>query len=91
MLSEIQKNKFTTRAQQEARKVLLELKIENLNNDNICNLQSQLDVLVSGLVSLKECEHQNVDEELLEIYDLLTDIVLDNEENLDFLNQIFFN
>ncbi len=91
MLSEIQKNKFTTRAQQEARKLLLELKIENLNNDNICNLQNQLDVLVSGLVSLKECEHQNVDEELLEIYDLLTDIVLDNEENLDFLNQIFFN
>ncbi len=91
MLSEIQKNKFTTRAQQEARKLLLELNIENLNNDNICNLQSQLDVLVSGLVSLKECEHQNVDEELLEIYDLLTDIVLDNEENLDFLNQIFFN
>ncbi len=91
MLSEIQKNKFTTRAQQEAKKLLLELKIENLNNDNICNLQRQLDALVSGLVSLKECEHQNVDEELLEIYDLLTDIVLDNEENLDFLNQIFFN
>ncbi len=91
MLSEIQKNKFTARARQEIKKLLLDLKIENLNNDNICDLQRQLDINISGLVSLKECEHQDIDEELLDIYDLLTDIILDNEEDLDFLSQIFFN
>ena len=34
---------------------------------------------------------ENIDEELLQIYDLLTDIVLDNEEDLEFLNKLFFN
>ena len=32
-----------------------------------------------------------IDEELLEIYDLLTDIVLDHEEDLEFLNSVFFH
>ncbi len=34
---------------------------------------------------------ERVDKELLSIYDLLVDIVLDNEEDLDFLNELFFN
>ena len=40
---------------------------------------------------MQECENKKIDEELLEIYDLLVDIVLDNEEDLDFLNQLFFS
>jgi hypothetical protein len=42
------------------------------------------------LVNAQE-DGESIDEELLKIYDLLTDIVLDNEEDLDFLNQLFFN
>lgn len=40
---------------------------------------------------MKESENLPIDEELLEIYDLLTDIILDNENDLDFLNELFFN
>ena len=63
----------------------------NLNNDNICDLQDKLDSKVAGLVSLKECENKPIDEELLKIYDLLTDIIIDNEDDLNFLNQLFFH
>ncbi len=90
MLSEIQKNQFNERAKAEAKKLLDELKIETLNDDNICDLQAELDFRVSDLVSGEE-EGQDIDEELLKIYDLLTDIVLDNEEDLGFLNNLFFN
>ncbi len=91
MLNRTQKNKFTLRAKEEAQKILKELKIENLNNDNICDLQDKLDSKVAGLVSLKECENKPIDEELLKIYDLLTDIIIDNEDDLNFLNQLFFH
>ncbi len=91
MLSEIQKINFTTRAKQEVQKLLKELKIERLNDDNLGDLLLELDVSVSGLVSLKECDNREIDEGLLKIYDLLTDIVLDNENDLGFLNQLFFN
>ena len=47
------------------------------------------DVKVAGLVTMQECEDQKIDEDLLDIYDLLTDIVLDNEDNIDFLNKLF--
>ena len=90
MLSEVQKNKFTKRAKDEAQKLLRNLNIEKLTENNIGDLQYDLDAKVCGLVSQKECENQKNDEELLDIYDLLTDIVLDNEENLDFLNELFF-
>ena len=33
---------------------------------------------------------EKIDEELLKIYDLLTDIVLDNENDIEFLNALFF-
>lgn len=91
MLSEIQKNKFNERAKEEAKRLLGELGIVRLSDDNIGTFQRTLDVYVSGLVSLQECENKKIDEELLGIYDLLADIVLDNEENLDFLNQLFFH
>ena len=41
------------------------------------------------MVTMQECEDQKIDEDLLDIYDLLTDIVLDNEDNIDFLNKLF--
>ncbi len=89
MLSEIQKNKFTARAKTEAKKLLQELNIIRLDEANIGDLQSALDVKVAGLVTMQECEDQKIDEDLLDIYDLLTDIVLDNEDNIDFLNKLF--
>lgn len=91
MLSEIQKNKFTARAKNEVQALLKNLNIESLTDNNIGKLQDTLTAKVSGLVTKQECESQRIDEELLEIYDLLTDIILDNEEDLDFLNQLFFN
>ena len=91
MLSENQKNKFTPRVKEEVKKLLQELNIKRLSDENIGDLQRALDVNVSGLVTLKECENKEIDEELLEIYDLLVDVVMDNEEDLDFLNQLFFS
>ncbi len=90
MLSEIQKNKFTARAKDEVTKLLKRLNIVELTDDTLCNLQEELDFLVASLVNAQE-DGEVIDEELLEIYDLLTDIVLDNEEDLEFLNNLFFN
>ena len=91
MLSEIQKTRFTERAKNEAKKLLADLNISKLDDDSLCKFERTLDVYVSGLVTLQECENKPIDEELLRIYDLLTDIVLDNEEDLDFLNHLFFD
>lgn len=91
MLSEIQTNKFTLRTKKEIIKLLQELNIEKLTEDNISELQNTLNAKVSSLVTSKECENQIIDEELLDIYDLLTDIILDNEENLEFLNNLFLS
>ncbi|MGN1040767.1 MAG: hypothetical protein ACI4QL_05000 [Candidatus Fimimonas sp.] len=90
MLNEIQKNNFTARAKEEANKLLKRLNIVKLTDDTVCDLQENLDFLVSSLVNAKE-DGEVIDEELLKIYDLLVDIVLDNEEDLDFLNQLFLN
>ena len=91
MLSEAQKNEFTPRAKEEALRILKSLKIDRFADDNLGDFIEELDVLVGGLVTAKECEGQKIDEDLLKIYDLLTDIVLDNEDNLDFLNALFFD
>ena len=90
MLSEIQKNKFTPRAKEEAKKILKSIGIEKFIDDTGDFIET-LDVNISGLVTAKEYEGKLIDEELLEIYDLLTDIVLDNEADLDFLNSLFFD
>lgn len=91
MLSEIQKSKFSAKAKEEARKLLQALNIEKLTDENIGELQSELDLTVASLVTQKEIENRSIDEELLDIYDLLIDVLLDNEEDLDFLNTLFFN
>ncbi len=70
--------------------MLRKLNIVKLDDVSICDLQEELDCLVASLVNTQEAGGV-IDEELLEIYDLLIDIVLDNEEDLDFLNQLFFN
>ena len=88
MLSEVQKNKFTAKAKEVAKELLDELDIQSLNDENIGDLQEKLDLRVASLVSAQE-DGEYIDEELLEIYDLLTDIVLDHEEDLDFLNRLF--
>jgi len=89
MLNEIQKNQFTARAKAEAEKLLNELDIQELQSENIGKLQDELDTRVAGLVSAEECENQKIDEELLQIYDLLIDIIIDNENDLPFLNDLF--
>lgn len=91
MLNEIQQNKFTAKAKEVVRQLLKELNITKLDDNTICDLQEKLELKVSSLVTMQECENEKIDEELLGIYDLLVDIVLDNEEDLDFLNQLFFN
>lgn len=88
MLSEVQKNKFTAKAKEVAKDLLDELDIQSLNDENIGDLLEKLDLRVASLVSAQE-DGEYIDEELLEIYDLLTDIVLDHEEDLEFLNQLF--
>ena len=90
MLSEIQKNKYSARAKQVAQELLKKLDILKLDDDSICDFQEELDFRVASLVNAEE-DGESIDEELLQIYDLLTDIVLDNEDDLDFLNQLFFN
>lgn len=90
MLNEIQQNKFTTKAKEIAQGLLKKLNIAKLDDDSICNLQDELDFLVASLVNTQEAG-KTIDKELLEIYDLLIDIILDNEEDLDFLNKLFFN
>ena len=89
MLSEIQKNKFNERAKEEALKILRSLGINKFEED-IGNFLEELDFKVASLVNAQE-DGETIDEELLEIYDLLTDIVFDNEEDLDFLNNLFFD
>lgn len=91
MLSEIQKNKFTARAKEEAKKLLCESNIAKfLSLDDSGHFIEILDFKVASLVNAQE-DGETIDEELLEIYDLLTDIVLDNETDLDFLNELFFH
>lgn len=91
MLSALQKNKYTARAKKVAKTLLQNLNITKLDEDNIGEFQLALDVNVAGLVSLQEAQNKEIDSELLEIYDLLVDIVLENEEDLDSLNQLFFH
>ena len=76
---------------EEAKKLFEELKIEKLDDNAIGKIQDTLIVRVSGLVTMQECENLEIDKELLEIYDLLTDIIYDNEYDLDFLNKLFFD
>lgn len=89
MLSERLKSRFTPRAKEEAKKLLAEMNITKLNDDNLYDVEVELDTRVSALVTTDECEHQPIDHELLEIYDTLTDIILDHEEEIDFLNELF--
>lgn len=60
-----------------------------MDDNSDCDLESELDLRVSSLVSAQE-DGEKTDKELLEIYDLLTDIVLVNEDNHNFLNRLFF-
>ena len=88
MLSELQKSEFTPRAKQVARTILDSLGISKFIDDTGDFIET-LDCKVAGLVSAKEAG-EIIDEELLKIYDLLTDIVLDNENDIEFLNALFF-
>ena len=89
MLNEVQKNKFTEKVKEVAQSLLRELNIEKFADKAVCDFQSALDSEVASLVSAQE-EGENIDKNLLEAYDLLVDIVLDNEDNTDFLNQLLF-
>ncbi len=88
MLNEIQKNKFKQQAKEAAQNLLKELNISKLDENSVCELQKSLDLKVASLVSAKEAR-EDIDNEQLETFDLLVDIILDNEDNLDFLNHLF--
>ena len=45
-------------------------------------------MLVNSLV-MDETEGKEIDQELLSIYNTIIDIILDNEENIEFLNDLF--
>ncbi len=89
MLNKSPESKFTPRAKEEAKKLLAEMNITELNDDNLYEVEVELDTRVSGLVTMDESEHRPIDHELLEIYDTLTDIILEHEEEIDFLNKLF--
>ena len=91
MLSDKLKERFTPRAKEEAKKLLKELNISKLNDNNLYEVELELDSRVSSLVDDDEYYHLPIDRELLEIYDTLTDIILDNEEDFDFLNNLFLD
>ena len=90
MLGNVQENNITEKTKEVAKNLLAELKISELTNENIGLLQNELNLCVASLVSAKE-DGETIDGNLLEAYDMLTDIVLDNEEDLQFLNKLFFN
>ena len=89
MLCKSPESKFTPRAKEEAKKLLAEMNITELNDNNLYEVEAELDARVSGLVTMDECEHLPIDRELLEIYDTLTDIILEHEDEIDFLNKLF--
>lgn len=98
MLDKEYQEKFTPRVKQEANKLLQELGIERFSSESSDGksdtssgtLLELLDSKICGLVTLDEVEHQSIDRELLAIYDLLSDIISDNETDIEFLNQLFF-
>ena len=51
MLSEIQKNKFTTKAKEIVQELLKKLNITKLDDNSICDLQEELDFLVALVIA----------------------------------------
>ena len=89
MLSEVQKNKFTTRAQEEAKKLLLESKIEKfLLLDDSGRFIEILDFEVASLVNAQE-DSETIDEKLFEIYDLLNEHCFGQRRRFGFLKLTF--
>lgn len=91
MSKKYKKTDLTSRAKEEAKKLLYELNITKFNENNLGIFQDILDGKVNALVTAKECHNETIDEDLLVAYDLLTDIVIDYEEDLVFLNKLFFD
>lgn len=90
MSSKNTKINIDSRAIYEIRRLLDILKINKLNENNICDLEDLLDSKVVELANAKDSYNEIIDNELLRIYDLLTDIIMENEDNIDFLNKLFF-
>jgi len=75
--SDPHKNKFNERAKEEALKILRFLGIDKFEEDT-GDFIEELDCIMASLVN-EQKDGEAIDDELLEIYDLLTEIVLDNE------------
>ena len=75
--SDSHKNKFNERAKEEALKILRFLGIDKFEEDT-GDFIEELDFIVASLVNEPK-DGEAIDDELLEIYDLSTEIVLDNE------------
>ena len=90
MSANVYKDRLTQRGRAVAQKLLCELNITVFDEDSICALQNELDIRVASLVSAQE-DGESIDLELLEIYDLITDILLDNEDDPELLNKLFLD
>lgn len=91
-MSEVQNYNLSPRAKQEAKKVLNEIGIDRFKTfDDIGEFIDELGCRVSGLVTAKECNGEQIDQELLDIYDLLTGIAFDYEEDIDYMNKLIFD
>lgn len=81
---------MTSRAKAEIQNLLNELSIKELTNTTVDALCEEMVARVSALVSVKEDDHQPIDEELLQTYDFLIDFIIAHEDDLDFLSKLFY-
>ena len=88
MLSKILEKRFNERAKLETKALLTKLNISYFDEKSLSHFFKEVELLVNSLV-MDETEGKEIDNELLSIYNTIIDIILDNEENIDFLNKIF--
>lgn len=90
MLNKRQKELFNDKARYELQKILKELGIVVFNEETTNLLQETIESKIISM-SYYETEKKQIDEELLKIYDIINDIILDNETNYEFLNKLIFD
>lgn len=90
MLNKRQKELFNDKARYELQKILKELGIVVFNEETTNLLQETIESKIISM-SYDETEKKQIDEELLKIYDIINDIILDNETNYEFLNKLIFD
>ena len=88
MLSKILEKRFNEKAKLETKALLAKLKISHFDKKSLSYFFEEVETLVNSLV-MDETEGKEIDQELLSIYNTIIDIILDNEDNFEFLNALF--